>query len=325
MPKQNKLNQIFYTKGSSFLQRSFFTLFSHNKKETLSLLNRADLEFTTLFLLQNEINKLKLRRYLNNRNQIALEITKEILSNQQGPCTLSLNCQLSDYSHVIQAALKWMITSSKQPISDLSYIEVIDSCSSLLTSTYKDEQILPHLSELIFSRYKEELPYHYLTRAFFEAKEPTSLFLIAQYLKSNDFKEIEFAKRMLSFIPKLSAQKDGQESYTLFCKWFQINHCFLYYTGESFDTSHFPILYTCVLHAKYLGKPVLVQTGEILDRLTEYEQNLLNTFYHLEDIKQSQLANYSSSLRLQNFYKWKQWLERPLERQLEDIKELSHD
>ncbi|RBW70669.1 hypothetical protein DS031_04080 [Bacillus taeanensis] len=300
-------------------------MFSNNKKETITLLNREDLEFATLFLLENEINKLKLRRYLNDRNQIALEITKEILSNPQVPCTLSLNWQLCDYSHVIQAALKWIITSNKQTISNFQYIEVIDSCSSLLTSTYKDENILPYLCKLIFSRYKQDLPYHYLTRAFFEAKESTSLLLIAERLTSNDLQEVKFAKRILAFIPELASQQNGKEAYNIFYRWFQLNNLFLYYTGESFDTSHFPTLYTIALHAKYLGKPVFIQTGEILESLTEQEKNLLNDFYHLEESKQSQIANYSNSLRIQHFHKWRQWLEQPLEVQLEEVKELSHD
>jgi hypothetical protein len=142
----------------------------------------------------------------------------------------------------------------KQGLSD-EYDELLDVTAALLINIHKDNSILPSIVDTIFIRYREGLFTHDLIWAFFEARDPYNLMLIANYLYSDEARDIELACKLLDFVPSIdmTTSRDSKDKYTAFFHWLRENYRFLYFTGESFQRTSNPIPYKIDSDVKYEG------------------------------------------------------------------------
>ncbi|MBK5240310.1 hypothetical protein [Clostridium sp.] len=132
--------------------------------------------------------------------------------------------------------------------------EILDITAALLIKTHNDNSILPIIVDTIFFRNREGLFNHDLIWTFFEARDPYSLMLIANYLYSDDARDIELAYKLLDFVPSIDMRNgrgDSENQYTTIFYWLKENYRFLYFTGESFQRTSNPIPYKIDLHEKY--------------------------------------------------------------------------
>jgi len=216
---------------------------------------------------------------------------------------------------MVQAVLRWMLeTGSKDDGLSAEFTHVLDTTASLLTTVFRDETVLPLIADLIFTRSEKELFNDYLIRAFFEAREPYTLDLIANRLRSPRVKEANLARRLLGFVPGIDVHKDteGELHYRIFQAWLEENSPFLHYRGESFQETSRPVPYDVALKGKYLGRSVSVDSGEILTPLTKEEDQILEEFENEDETVKDSLATQSEVKRYRSFDDWDTWVRSPL-------------
>ena len=190
--------------------------------------------------------------------------------------------------------------------------------TELLTKIQYDNTILPTVIDTVFSRNKRGLFTDDLVWAFFEARDPYSLMLIANYLASNDLKDVKLACKLLNFIPSIdmSVGNDTKKQYLSLFGWLEENYPFLYFTGESFQRTSKPIPYVVTLDAKYLCKRISIHDKKPLIPLTSSENDLINSFNKLNMQNKLLLSNFSIRIYYQDFYLWRTWINYPIEKQI---------
>ena len=196
--------------------------------------------------------------------------------------------------------------------------EFLDVASLLLIKVHKDKTILPIIVDMIFSRNREGLFTHDLIWAFFQARDPYSLMLIANYLGSEDINDVKLACKLLDFVPSIdmTTGKCSKKQYKAFFYWLEENYPFLYFTGESFQRTSKPIPYIVALDAKYLCKQVSLFTGKPFIPYTEKENNLLGYFNVLDKSNKLLLSKFSLRIHNENIYLWKSWINHSIIRQI---------
>lgn len=309
------LDQVRLTGGNDKLKKVFQESAAHDKEAAVNSLNHEDLQFTSLFLLRDEIEKLAIAEQLSERNRIAMEIVEDVLSREKESPPASCRLSICDHIQMVQAVLRWMLeTGSKDDGLSAEYIQVLDTTASLLTTVFRDEMVLPIIADLIFTRAEKELFNYYLIWAFFEAREPYTLDLIANRLRSPRVKEAKLARRLLAFVPGIDVHKDteGEQQYRTFQLWLEENSPFLHYRGESFQETSKPVPYDVALKGKYLGRSVSVDSGEILSPLTKEEDQILEEFEKDDGDVKDAIASSSEMKRYQSLENWDAWVRRPL-------------
>lgn len=309
------LDQVRLEEGIDKLKKVFKESADHNKEAAVNSLNHENLQFTSLFLLRDEIKKLAILEQLSERNRISMEIVEDILSREKESPTASCRLSICDHIQMVQAVLRWMLeTGSKDDGLSAEFTQVLDTTASLLTTVFRDETVLPLIADLIFTRSEKEFFNDYLIRAFFEAREPYTLDLIANRLRSPQVKEANLARRLLGFVPGIDVHKntEGELHYRIFQAWLEENSPFLHYRGESFQETSKPVPYDVVLRGKYLGRSVSVDSGEILTPLTKEEDQILEEFENEDEAVKDSFATQSEVMRYQSFDDWKTWVRRPL-------------
>lgn len=314
---ENELDRVRHDRGNDGLRDCFKQLVQKDRGKAIDLINEEELSFTSLFVLRGEIQQLGFFDQMNIRNKIALEIVDETLKEYK--VELAPSDMISNFIQNVRAALKWMLTTGAfdDGMSD-EYDEVMDVTAILLVKVYKDKGILPLLADMIFKRYKLGNCIHDLAWAFFEGKEPYSLILIGNKLRSREIKDVELACKLLGFIPGVDVKSsvDGETQYFGFFNWIEENRPFLYFTGESFQQKNSPTPYVVVLEAKYLCKVISIDTGKSLEPLTREENELLSSFDKQDDDKKILLSSYSFRLHHDDVNRWTMWLRRPIEEQI---------
>lgn len=194
----------------------------------------------------------------------------------------------------------------------------LDVTTILLEKVYNDKTILPIVVDMIFFKNREGLFTHDLIWAFFQAREPYSLMLIANYLCSEDIKDVKLACKLLDFVPSIDMTmgKDSKKQYRDLFYWLEENYFFLHYTGESFQSTSKPIPYIVVLDAKYICKRVSLHTGKLLIPLTEKENNLLGYFNNLDEDTKLLLSKFSLRIHYKNIYLWESWINHSINQQI---------
>ena len=225
----------------------------------------------------------------------------------------------SNYREIPYHILKNMfeISLSQHGLSD-EHDEFLDVSSSILINIHKDKTILPTVVDMIFFRNREGLFTHDLIWTFFQARDPYSLMLIANYLDSDDVNDIKLACKLLDFVPSIdmTIEKDNKKQYMDFFYWLKENYSFLHFTGESFQRTSKPIPYVVALDAKYLGRQVSILTGKPFVSLTKKENNLLSYFNDLDYYSKLLLSNFSFKNYYKNIYLWKSWINHSITKQL---------
>jgi hypothetical protein len=198
------------------------------------------------------------------------------------------------------------------------YEDYSEIASILLTRGYKDKTILPIIVDLIFSKNRRGLFNHDLIWIFFEAREPFSLMLVANYLGSKDTEDLKLAHKLLDFVPCIGMPRgnDFKIQYMAFVYWLQENYPFLYFTGESFQRTSKPMPYRVILDAKYLCKEVSLHTGEVLIPLSENDKLLASNFNNLYEDNKLLLSKFSVRIHEENIHLWNSWINRPVAKQI---------
>ena len=291
--------------------KNFFNkLAKENKKAAISLINDDSLYYGSLFILKREIEEFNLYKDLSLRNKIALCITREILQRER--IDYSKEYTSSDYVQIVYSILNWMLkTGALDDGLNDEYDEVLDITSILLIKVYRDKKLLPIIADMIFKRYSRGFFIHDLVWAFFQGKDPYSFIAVAKYLNSTDSKEVELARKLLSFVPSLE-----KGNMAVFLNWLEENHSFLYFKEESFQKGSNPKPYVVILEGKYLCTPVSINTGEIIKPLEDREQKLLGEFKKLSYSKKALLSNFSWKLHHQNMNWWNGWINLSVKEQI---------
>ncbi|MBX4264618.1 hypothetical protein [Clostridium estertheticum] len=240
--------------------------------------------------------------------------------NNIGNSSLStLKYLYSNYREITYPHLKDIFESCilSRELSD-DNDEILDVTASLLIKTHNDNTILPTIVDTIFSRNRRGQFNHDLIWTFFQARDPYSLMLIANYLDSENINDVKLAGQLLDFVPSIDMTRivDVKKQYLSFFYYLKENYPFLYFTGESFQRTSNPKPYAIATDAKYLCKRVSVYTGKPFIPLTENENILSNYFNELDDNNKQLLSNFSLKIQYQNKYLWRSWINQPIINQI---------
>lgn len=301
-----------------FKMKSFFNEQLKNTKENaVVLLNHNNLMYSSLYLLKQDIINHKIVDDISTKNKIALRITEEILKIEKNSPLFPSNC----CSHIqsVASILKWMLlTGSQDDGLSEEFDTILDITALLLTKIYKEKSVLPIIINMAFERNRRGANTHDLLWSFFEAKDPRSFILVANYLLSEHNKDIELAKKLLKFASdvNMTINTPPYYQYLHFISWLKENYFYLYFTGESFQQTNQPIPYVVVLEAKYLNKVVSIDTGKILESLSENDVNCIYTFRNLDQNTRIILTNFSHFLRHKDDQFWTHWLNSTISEQI---------
>ena len=195
--------------------------------------------------------------------------------------------------------------------------EFLDSIATLLIKSHKDITILPNIVDMIFFRNRKDLYNHDLIWALFQARDPNSLMLIANYLCSDDVNDVKLACKLLDFVPSIDMSIRGSENqYVAFFNWLNENYPFLYFTGESFQRTSKPIPYIVELDAKYLCRGVSLYTGKPFMPYTIKENDLLSYFNKLDEDNKLLLSTFSLRMYYKNIHLWRVWINHSITEQI---------
>lgn len=309
------LDNIRLSNGVDSLKNYYHDLLMNNNEKAAELINDENLHYCSLYVLQPELETFDLKERLNDRIRAALRITRDIAArDSEDMDTLTKGQNIHTLS-----VLKWILGSGYAD-DGLSggYEAVMEQTAILLSRIYRDTELLAEIEEMIFSRNRKGLFVHYLIWAFFEARSPYSLSLLANRLCSQERSDIDLAKRLLSFIPAIAADS-GAEGITLYMAaagWIQENQPFLYYTGESLHQTGNPHHYDISREAKYLCSPVSAEDGSFLRAAADNERSLARTFNELDNDSKNLLSDCSYLLYRRNVHQWNTWMQLPVEGQI---------
>lgn len=231
--------------------------------------------------------------------------------------------KMRDKIDEVSPALEWMVRTGWDSEMDRAGYELfLERCTALLLKSFRDYSLLSAVADIIFERNRQGKLIHNLVWAFFEARDPDSLYLIIQRLNSADAMDRALAKKLLGFIPGLE-EASGASAFVRAMHWLSENRPFLYYTGESMQMCSRPVFYTVSLEAKYLCRPVSADSGKPLSPLQDDELRLLRDFAKLPVYVQQQLAGFSCMLCRRDMHQWASWISQPVARQAETVSEIT--
>lgn len=313
------LEYLRQVRGVDACKIRFQQILENSQKNTaVRLLNDKSLRFPTLFVLKPQIDEENLAGKLNGKIKAALLICDKVLEEKKSlpGGGISYNDQN------VRSAFFWIFrTGADSDGLNNDYDEIMDLCASVLTRRYHDKTILPALSRLIFHRNRKKGYLHDLIWAFFQSHDPNSMQYIAPYLRSSNNRDRDLA-RLLLHLPDVGDNPNEKErQYRTFMNWLRENNPYLYFTGETLQSSNQPEICGVDLGAKYLGKQISPKKHQPLNPLTKREADTLSCFAQAEQSDKAMLSDYSKKMQRQNPAYWKRWISLPLEKQLQIVKE----
>lgn len=299
--------------GIDVCKKRFQKMVQKQREHAAKLLDTDDLRFPTLFALKTEIEKAKLTPKLNGKIQAALQICDTVLEDNKAVP----GCGIPYSDENIHAAFLWIfLTGAQNDGMSNDYDEILDLSASVLTRRYREKSILPVLTELIFRRNRKKGYLHDLIWAFFQAHDPASLKLIAPYLRSSNARDRELA-RLLLHLPDVGDDAISLENqYRNFMSWLRENNSYLYFTGESLQSSNQPQICSLDLGARYLGKQISPRKHKPIAPLSKQEEEVLSCFAQAQDDDKTILSEYSRKLHTRNPRYWRRWIHLPVSEQL---------
>jgi len=311
------LEQIRRVRGAGACQKRFQEIIQNQKEGAAKLLNGTGLRFATLFTLKPLIEEAGLGSGLNGKIQAALQICDKTLEEKKSPPGGGI--LYSDEN--VRAAFLWIFqTGIRDDGLSNEYDEILDLCAAVLTRRYREKSILPGLSELIFRRNRKKGYLHDLIWAFFQIHDPGSLRYIAPYLRSSSARDRELAHLLLHLPETGGDARKQEEQYRHFMSWLQENSSYLYFTGESLQSSNQPEICSLDREAKYIGKQISPRRRTPVNPLTEEEEESLNCFAQAEESEKAVLSDYSGKLHARNPELWNRWIHSPVSEQIRAAK-----
>lgn len=307
------LEQIRRYRGISACQKRFQEIVQKQEQGAAKLLNDKGLRFATLFALKPQIEKAGLEPRLDVKIQAAMQICGKVLEEKK-----SLPGGGIPYSDEnFRAAFLWIFqTGARDDGLSNEYDEILDLCAGVLTRRYREKSILPGLSELIFRRNRKKGYLHDLIWAFFQIHDPGSLRYIAPYLRSSNTRDRELAHLLLHLPETQENARSQEDQYRNFMNWLSENSSYLYFTGESLQSSNQPEICSLDREAKYLGKQISPRKRTPATPLTKEEEESLSCFAQAEENEKSALSDYSGKLHARNPELWNQWIHSPVSEQI---------
>ena len=282
----------------------FHRLYDEDAALAVSELNEDKLSFPSLYILQPEISKLSLNDRMSDKNRLALAVQKDLLA-RRNPGREAADEQV----HVI---LRWMIQTGSDTTSlGEEYDTVMDLAALLLIKEYRDQDILPLLEDMIFSRHRKGLNTYDAEWALFESGDTECIAMIARRLLSTDTRDVSLARRMLRFIPCFANADDAVKQYRCVMQWLGRNRGYLKYTGESNLKCCCPRPFMVALERKYLQRKLETEEG-----ITPDEQTAVTVFSRLPKGDQELLSEYSHQLHTAGGGQWRRWMSAGVSEQL---------
>ncbi|MEN6315718.1 MAG: hypothetical protein ABFD25_15900 [Clostridiaceae bacterium] len=307
---QSLLDNIRLSNGPEGLKNFYHDLLRRDSKKAFELVNDNNLHFDTLFLLRSELSKTAASDKLNPLYREALRIAEMLVAGEKSHAGRSIRSGRDEIGPV----LRWMVKTGcpeRYCGAELeNYEQLMEISAALLTKSFRDTSALPEIAEMIFERNRDGRLIHDLVWAFFEARNPESLLLIAERLVSPYFADAALAKRLLCFIPGLDDESTaGPILYNRVLNWLGENRPFMSYTGENLHLCNLPRHYAVSLSAKYLRHPVSIDRDIPLPALNEFERCLAMQFDKLPEHQQQCLADFSHTLHKTNIRQWNAFLQ----------------
>lgn len=331
------LDNIRLSNGPDSLRGYFHELLHIDRGKLLELLCDRNLRFSSLYVLKQDITAASLLEKLPPIYRKALEITDELSgitvagsmpktarrSSHRTLRSAEIEKRMRSETNEVSPALEWIVrTGWDSELNRAAYELLMERCTALLLKGLRNSSVLAAVAENIFDRNRQGKLIHNLVWAFFEVRDPDSLYLIAQRLSSADSRDTELAKKLLCFIPGLD-EAIGTTAYFKAMRWLSENRPFLYYTGETMQMCSRPVSYTVSLEAKYLCRPVSADSGKPLYPLENREAEQLAGFGRLTGAEQQRLADFSFMLHQRDIYRWDQWIRQPVVSQAETLTEIT--
>ncbi|MCI1966277.1 MAG: hypothetical protein LKJ17_09145 [Oscillospiraceae bacterium] len=307
------LEYIRRVRGTNACRQHFLEIALKNQESAERLLNSGRLHFATLFTLKPQITKAGLGPGLNGKVQAALQICDKVLEEKK--CSPDGGISYNDNN--IRSAFLWIFQTGAQD-DGLSneYDEILDLTACVLTRRYREKNILPQLAELIFRRNRKRGYLHDLIWAFFQSHDPGSMRYIAPYLRTSNARDRQLA-HLLLHLPETGGNARQQENeYRKFMNWLRENSAYLYFTGESLQSSNQPEICSLDQEAQYLGKQISPRTDRPVNPVTNEEEEALSCFAQAEENEKAILSEYSGKLRAQNPALWNRWIHSPVSEQI---------
>lgn len=228
----SNLEQIRLYQGADKCREAFSQLFYREPWRAIGLLNDSAFTFPCLYILLGQIEELHIKRHLNQRNAIAVEIINQI----RLPGSAEVNYLASKQGQA-QPILKWILeTGAVEEIPEDEFEEIMEVAVSVLINTYGDREILPLVAELIFKRNRKGRYIHDLVFALFRVRDPQVLKLIVEHIRSSDAKDAKLAAELLN----IDEPGGGEEQCAKYLSWLNENEPYLYFTGECFQYASRP-------------------------------------------------------------------------------------
>lgn len=309
------LEEIRRDNGAAQCKKAFRLAWDENEQKAIDMLNDPGMSFGTFIVLIPEMRSLGLKNQLNEKGAAALGIVDEILENPS-----DTEGYLAAPRDSVHSILRWMVDTADLSYTDDNYEQILDICVSILLNLYQDEEILPLVDSMIFTRAKNGRNIHYLAWAFFRVQNPRCLRLTAEHLCSSDPNESQTAYQLLRLDP--SVKENQQAQYQKYISWMAENDPFLYFTEESMQFSGKPQICKVDWERKYLQKENATNGRLSSKDVTPEETTLLQQFRTLERNQRHRLADHSHQMRRRDAEQWKKWLHTAPEMQL---KALSHE
>lgn len=316
-PAANELDCIRRTRGIRVCRNSFRSLALSRRETAVRLVNGDSLLFATLYVLQPVLSELNLDGLLSERDRTALKICDRITQEKKAGDSVEEAFSLN--SEAVHSVLLWMFqTGMADDGLNEEFDQILDITASILIKTHHEKTVQPDVAELIFRRNRKGAYLHDLTWAYFQTRDTDALRIVAKHLLSSDRKDAEFAGMLLHMEPdELKTARDRRKKYTEFNGWLDENSPYLYFTNESFQLTNNPVVCDVDLDAEYLGKGISPRSRRPLSPLTNEENGCLRHFKETPDDDRTVLAKYSHRLHKENPAYWAQWLQFPVEEQLQ--------
>lgn len=307
------LEQLRRVHGAEALKSQFGEALKNQEGTAVRMLNDAGLRFATLFVLKPEIENAGLLEKLSARNRAALEICGKIMEDPKSIAAGGISYR----DEAVHSAFLWIFrTGAGDDGLSEEYDEVLDLCASVLLRRYREKSILPELADLIFRRNRKHGYLHDLIWAFFEARDPNALRYLAGYLRSPNERDAELACLLLHLPHTGANSREKQTQYREYLRWLRENGAYLYFTGESLQSSNEPRICGVDLGAKYLCKNISPRSRKPLNPLTQQEEESLSCFAQAKEPERAVLSDYSQKLHSRDPAFWNRWIRSPVNEQI---------
>lgn len=318
------LDRAWRDSGIRQCKNVFYETYQKNPQNAAALLNDRRLTFPCLFIFIPQIKSLRLLSLLNPQNTTAVKIIDRILRYEEAP---DRNNNSPFWENSVRPVLKWMIETGgledglENDDRD-DYEEVLDISASVLINVYKDTDILPTVTDMLFQRYKNGGNIHTLVWSVFSIHEPAVLKLIAEHLRSPDKQEADLACALLNIKTEENRDRSAeyQKKYEAYLQWVEENHPFLSFTDESMQFSSNPVFCEVDLERKYIHKAHPPHAARAAALSEGTEEKCLRAFAPLSREEKTALADYSRKMYNQDVSRWREWIQLPVDEQLKTNK-----